>query len=184
MLLGAASLALAQPALIATIPVGGDPSVIALNPNTNRLYVGQAPVARVDVVDTVTNTILSPIVTQGPNNNSIDVDSLNDRVYVAEHFLGKVEVFDGATSGKISEFNIGQIIFGVAVNSAIGKVYVVRSNLGDTVVLDGICNPSATCPVIPMGSDLSNTSSMNMAIDPTTTRCMWPRREQRRLVYR
>lgn len=149
----------AQPlAVIDSIAVPGVPAAIALNPTTNRAYVGADPAAAVTTVDTVTGQTGS-IPAAGFQGQSLAADPVNNRIYIGQQFAGRVLVVNGATDLPIVDCPIGTIIFGVTVNPTTNLVYVVRSNLGDIQVMNGAtCALGTTIVLGPGINSLSSTS--------------------------
>jgi len=50
-----------DPAVIATIPVGSGPSDVAVNPNTDRIYVANSGSDTLSVIDGATNSVLTNV---------------------------------------------------------------------------------------------------------------------------
>jgi len=157
----------AQPAVIETITVGGHPAAIALNPTTNRFYVGLDPAAAVAVVDMATNTVITSISTAGFQNLSLAANPVTNRIYIGQQFAAAVLVVDGLTDTPITNVPVGGVVSGVVVNPHTDLVYVGRPNNADILVMAGAA-PFAAVGTISLGVPLSDLSSMGMAVDATT----------------
>lgn len=170
------------PRVIATLPVGGHPAAIALNPTNKRLYVGQDPANSVAVVDTVTKSLLTTIPTAGYQNLGIATNPSTDRVYITQGFANRVLVIDGTTNAPIDDIPVpsSNTIAGIAVNPETNTIYVARNQPGGIIVMDGATNTYG--PVIDLGGDFPSISSVGMAIDLTDNRMYVVDRPRDRVV--
>jgi len=110
-------------------PQISEPSFIAVNPATNKVYVSNhasgLPDGRVVVIDGATDQILTSIHFSG-DLYGITVDSVNNRVYVASISAARVYALDGTT------------------DKWIGDIQIIRSKDGRPVPLRMVAvNPSA-----------------------------------------
>jgi YVTN family beta-propeller protein len=133
--------------VITTVPVGGLPFEIAVNPVTNKIYVvDQNPPTNgnVTVIDGITNATTT--VSVGAIPQPIAVNSVTNKIYVANVAGNTVTVIDG-TSNATATVNVGATPDEIAVNSVKNKIYV--SNVGDATVtvIDGASNATTTVPV-------------------------------------
>lgn len=69
----------------------------------------------VSVIDGGTNTTLAPVPV-GNNPSGIDVDSLTNKIYVANVFGNSVSVISGFSNSVIDTVMVGSIPFGIGVN--------------------------------------------------------------------
>ncbi|MBI3968991.1 MAG: hypothetical protein HY329_25405 [Chloroflexi bacterium] len=133
--------------MIATIPVGASPTAVAVNPNTNRIYVASSD-GTLSVVDGTSNTVVTKTVIAPPRTDpsqtfqitgphSVAVNQATERVYVSTNQfeanviseLGAVIVLDGTTMERIASVNLGLFsrpdqFRGIAVDSTHNRVYV------------------------------------------------------------
>jgi YVTN family beta-propeller protein len=159
-----------SPTVIATILVGGQGGILALNPTTERLYVGQDPAHSVAVVDILTNTVVATIPTAGYQNVGIATNPVTGRVYISQGFANRVLVVDGATNTPLADVHVpsSDTIAGVEVNPNTNRIYVARNTPGGIITMDGATN---TCgPIIDLGSGLRSISSFGMDTDLATNR--------------
>jgi YVTN family beta-propeller protein len=133
---------------MATVHVGSQPTGMAIDPQTNSLYVTDAGGSTVSVIDTATcNAVVQSGCGQTPPEVTVDrqpfgiaLDPVTDTVYVTE--LGSndegdtVSVIDGATCNAEvpsgcgqtpPEVTVGSGPFDIAVNSTTDTVYVSNS---------------------------------------------------------
>jgi YVTN family beta-propeller protein len=154
------SLNTAAQSLVATVPVGVRPSGVAINTNTNKIYVLNTclsyPTCDVDAIVTVIDgaTLSTTDVTVGigdaGGSASIAVNQTTNKIYVANscgndticRSNGTVTVIDGTTL-SMATVTVGYGPSGVAVNETTNKVYVVN-HCGD----DPSCQGNATVTMI------------------------------------
>jgi hypothetical protein len=142
-----------------TISVGGNPSAIAVNPITNKIYV-ETGGNYLAVVDGGTSGVATLYAgSSGP----IAVNPVNNKVYISNGpFFGvpsaaQLTVIDGITEATsyIAQGSSGPL----AVNPVTGRVYC-SSPFGVTVI-DGATNAATTIPAV---------SSGDIAVNPVTNR--------------
>ena len=115
----------------ATIPVGDDPTDIAVSPTRNEVYVANTGGGTVSVIDAVTNRVAATIpVHRAPS--SIGVDSLGQRGYVANSGSNNVSVLDLARRREIAAIGVGEAPE-VARISPDGATLVVTNGGGGSV---------------------------------------------------
>jgi len=147
-----------------TLTAGIRPHAVAINPVTNKIYVANAGCAgpfgcgnsgSITVIDGATNSMTT---LHDPNANGPDdiaVNSVTNKVYVANLWTGNITVIDGATDSiiTIKDPNANQMqSVAVAVNSVTDKIYVVNNNrfgfsnttIGNITVVDGASNTTST----------------------------------------
>jgi hypothetical protein len=84
------------------ISVGDHPSSIAINPNTNKVYViasGEQPA--MTILDRITNNVITTIPVIGTGSQSIEdikIDTNLNKIYISHPFGGDVFVLDGNTN--------------------------------------------------------------------------------------
>jgi YVTN family beta-propeller protein len=158
--------------VIATIPVGADAYVLAVNSVTNTIYVANycgsdiscnSYSGTVSVINGANNTVTTTVnVGAGPAPPV--VNSVTNKIYVANSCgtdsscpinppysgPGTVTVIDGVTNNPTS-VGVGVYPYGIDVNSVTNKIYVAN-NCGD----DLNCQSTATMTVID-GTSLATT---------------------------
>ena len=158
--------------VIATIPVGKSPSLVDVNPATNRIYVlnsnDQPPT--VSVIDGGTNSVLATVpvgsacVFNAPSSCNpalacIAVNSQANKIYIGVQG-SSVTVIDGTTNDAITvgvRVGVGQPCW-MAVNTATNQIYVATS--GALTVIDGATNNVVTLTV--------ETEPLEIGVDPVT----------------
>jgi YVTN family beta-propeller protein len=119
-----------------TVPVGSHPLALAVNPQTNKIYVtnyGSNSVTVIDGNDNSTATIALPYAPW-----ALAVNAVTNKVYVSGGT--EVTVIDGATNNTTSiplaaaATNGG--LYGIAVNALTNTIYVV-DYYDDTTVING-----------------------------------------------
>jgi YVTN family beta-propeller protein len=125
--------------------VGLAQSDLGVNADTHTLYVHKGDPSRgsayeVVVVDTTTNTVTTTIPGGASSYGGVGVDPATDRIYVADSTLDAVWIIDGATGSPtqntvIATVAIGDQPRGLAVNAALGRVYVANAGANSVSVL-------------------------------------------------
>ena len=80
------------------IQVGKTPVGIAVDPNTNRIYVSNSNNNTVSVIDGATNRVIGDPIPVGEGPRGIAVDPNTHLVYVTNPGSNTVSVIDGATN--------------------------------------------------------------------------------------
>lgn len=78
--------------IVKTITVGKRPLGVAVNTNTNRVYVTHVDSNDIYVIDGITNTIVNIIPSGGSGTLGVTVNKETDRVYTANFFSNTVSV--------------------------------------------------------------------------------------------
>ena len=136
-------------AVVATIAVGTDANVVAVNPVTNKIYVaGPGSGNNVTVIDGATNNTTTVPVLSGPGAgvNTIAVNAVTNQIYV-ENCAGIVTVIDGATNNT-TNVNV-PVMAGldpnfIAVNPTTNQIYVVAGSGSNPVHDDGDVDGAVT----------------------------------------
>jgi YVTN family beta-propeller protein len=143
--------------LVASIPnLPGGPAALAVNPATNRVYVGCGACSQVSVLDGASHQIIATV----PGYGRLTVNPTTNRLYTLNVGNG-VDVVDGATNSVLGAIPVGKALPGVAVNPTTNTVYVLDADNNSLAVIDGTSNTvSATVSlgVVPTA----------VAVDPTT----------------
>lgn len=147
---GAASAAAAPPApsyaVAATIPVGNQPTAIAVNPQTGKVYVGNSGDGSVSIVTTSDNAVAATVPVTG-RPLAIATNPVTDRAYVTTvigdsgaHDGDLVEI-DGANAVSNSRDIQSTLTdgphFGVAVNTVTDAIYVSHFYSGRVSEISG-----------------------------------------------
>ena len=110
----------------ATIPVGSEPSGVAVTPDGSRVYVANVTSNSVSVIATASNTVAATIpVGSFPTGVAVTPDG--STVYVANLFDNTVSVIATASNTVATTIAVGDFPTGVAVTPDGSAVYVVNS---------------------------------------------------------
>ena len=115
----------------ATVHLAAAPNAVAVNPQTDAVYVTSFGAGTVSVVDGRTNTVTATIrVGTGPD--AVAVNPSTNTIYVASYDAGTVSVIDGRTSTVTATILVGAGLDAVAVNPSTSTIYV-DARLADSV---------------------------------------------------
>ena len=124
---------------------GASYSYLAVNPNTNTIYVsGNSGLL---VINGATNTITTTITLPSASYN-LAVNPATNKVYVSDG-VGNVTVIDGASNTVVATVAVGVGPFAIAVNPVTNRIYVAnRTNNpnytpASVSVIDGATNTVA-----------------------------------------
>jgi YVTN family beta-propeller protein len=118
------------------------PGAVAVNPTTSTIYVAQGSNS-LAVIDGVTNSVTATVAV-GTSAAAVAVDAQTNFIYVANagnydfSQQGNVTVVNGATKATttLKDSNM-PYPFGIAVNPATNKIYVVSILSNNVTVIDG-----------------------------------------------
>jgi DNA-binding beta-propeller fold protein YncE len=135
--------------LVANVTVSGFPGEIAVNPNTNRIYISDEFSNILTVVDASSHSVIGTVALPGTaaNGAGIAVDTTSDNVYVPVWGCTNVQdvnnscisgpgtaqqagivAIDGATDNITGEYRFD--VGGLAVNPSTGILYGISVNAG------------------------------------------------------
>ncbi|MGH9571487.1 MAG: YncE family protein, partial [Candidatus Angelobacter sp.] len=117
----------------ATIGAGTNPSAVAVNPATNKIYIANRGSNNVTVIDGISNSVST--VTVGSSPVAVAINPATNQIYVANNVSNDLTVIDGATNST-SLVTVGSGPVAVAVNSATNKIYVANSGSNNVTVID------------------------------------------------
>ena len=137
------------------ITLGGEPAGIAYDPVNKRMYVSNAELDIVSIIDTTTNTVIdvdpsTPEIDPIPVGiNPLDMayDPVNQRMYVANFFENTVSVIDTTTNTVIATITVGNTPEGVAYDSLNKDMYVTNTDDDTVSVIDTTTNTVIGGPI-------------------------------------
>ena len=114
---------------------------LAINPNTNLVYISNYPDSgSIGVIDDITNEISNNFNPEiGNVISDIAVDQLTNKVYVADND-GSIAVIDGKTNTKVSTINLNAPSPHLVVNHKTNKVYASSQSVDKIYVINGSDN--------------------------------------------
>ena len=145
---GLALTSLCSPAqtLLDTITVGSLPTAVAINSNTNKIYVANRNSNNVTVIDGATNSTTTVAVGLGPL--AVALDQKLNKAYVANQGSDNVTVIDGSGNAT-NTVGVGNGPRAIAVNSLTSMIYVANYYDNNVTVI----NPSSyTTTTVAVGS--------------------------------
>jgi YVTN family beta-propeller protein len=138
------------------VAVGISPKGVAVNPNTNHIYVANYGSDSVSVIDGTSNTVVATVAV-GIDPWAVAVNPNTNLVYVANEGSDNVSVIDGANNTVVATVALGTDPRarprGVAVNPSTNRIYVANWNGYTVSVIDGASNTIVTN--VWLGTDLN-----------------------------
>ena len=135
--LSAPAYATEEPFPISTISLGkkgwdnGSPSGVAIDHETNLVYVASRNSDTVTVIDSATNKVVD-IITVGPEPWDMAVNSDTHVIYTVNRSPGTVSVINGTTNEVVATLDYSEYgtrsVQSIAVNMETNKVYVLLNN--------------------------------------------------------
>jgi YVTN family beta-propeller protein len=153
------------------ILLDSSPVDVAVNPTTNKIYIGIPTTDKIYVLDGSTNTIISNITINGVPN-SLVINPNTNTIYVASQETDKIYVIDGFNNTVIKSIQAGPIVNDMAIDSnefgGLGSLIFVANQGADTGnsridIIDGITNEI-------IGNISTGVFSYGIGIDETLNR--------------
>ncbi len=150
--------------LTQTIPVGLQPSWVAVNPTTNLLYVTNYGGSTVSVVNAANGKTVATIPV-GPNPRSISLNTTTNRAYTANVGNASVSVIDLTTNEVTATVVVGTTasVWHAVVNPTTNLVYVTMPSSDQLAVIDGNTNQ-----VTSYFSTGAGSYPLDVVVNPTT----------------
>jgi len=130
-----------------TIPVGSLSWTVAVNPNTNRVYVFSSGSpgnsnsgSGFYIIDGSTNSVITTL--SNISAGEIGVNPNTNRVYAVSSAPNVEGIIDGSTNTVIGTVTVGNGNVWSAVNVVTNRIYIVNNNDHSVSVLDG--SPAST----------------------------------------
>jgi len=112
---------------VATIPVGADPTGVAVDPGTHAVYVTNRGDDTVSVVEAASKRVIATIPV-GRRPNGLAIHTRRHRLFVADEGSDDLSVIDTATNRVTGTVAIGAGPMGVAVDPTAGRVYITEQD--------------------------------------------------------
>lgn len=119
--------------------VDKSPVAIAVNSDTNMLYVTNTNDDTVTVIDGDTNKIIKSIKV-GSEPHVLSINQETNTIYVTNLGSNEVTVIDGTTNTEITNIPVGDSPTDIDVNSQYNMVYVADPTSKNVTVIDGSKN--------------------------------------------
>src|SRR5688500_1347296 len=140
--------------LIATVPVGVNPSDIIVNESTNTIYVTNSggTTGGVTVIDGLTSTVTATLGVFNPLKAALD--ATRSRLYVSHGGDSGVTVFDTTSNTAVRSVTVSA--YGVAVDPVSNRLYVGALGGSTIRVLDAADLSAPTIATIAVGGEPNN----------------------------
>ena len=118
-----------------TVKAGSNPGALAVDTQTNKIYVANGGSNNLTVIDGTTNS--ASTVNVGSSPDAVAVDEGTNLIYVLNHDSNNVTVIDGTTNAILEQLAVGATPDGVAVNPSTLRIYVSNMASNTESVIDG-----------------------------------------------
>ena len=147
-------------------PSGAGPSVVAVNPATNGVYVASNRPDTVFVIDGFDNSLVATI----PGTfAAIAANPTSNRVYIADPSANKVTVLNGTTSDVIANVGVGSTPIAIDVNPLTNRIYVANASDRTVSIIKGTSNSViATVPLAATSGIVG--AAGGLGVNPATQR--------------
>jgi YVTN family beta-propeller protein len=122
---------------VATIFVGAHPKGVAVDPGTNRVFVGLADSSSVAVVDATSRKVIATWATDGAGNTN-GLAFAQNKLFITKRSNAKVSVLDAATGSFIKNISVGNAPYGIAAGA--NRLWVANFSSGTFSLLDANAN--------------------------------------------
>lgn len=129
--------------VIAKIPTGPSPQVLALNQVTNKLYVTDPVENTVTAVDLSQDAYPSKVIPVGQMPRSSYINTVTNKIYVSLSGENRIAVLDGATDLLETTIDLGSrkgFPLLISINEKKNEIYVADYSANFVSVIDGTTN--------------------------------------------
>ena len=134
---------------VASVRVGPFPAAVAVNSNTNRIYVASQSSDGIYVVNGKTASVITNVPISGWPPYGVAVNPNTNRIYATGINGGSVSVIDGATNAVTTTISVGSQPNAIAADPQTNRVFVTNQGSNTVSVIDGASN--AVLDTIPVG---------------------------------
>ena len=120
-----------------TISVGAHPKGMAVDPASQRVFVGLADSSKVAVINAKTNTVLATWPSDGQGNTN-GLAFAQNKLFLSKRNNAMVSVLDASTGKFIKNIAVGNSPYGVAASDT--RVWVANFNAGTVSLIDAVTN--------------------------------------------
>ncbi|GAA2512971.1 YncE family protein [Pilimelia columellifera] len=153
--------------LLKMITIGPvEPAKVAVNPETNRVYVAnaarRADGTSVSVIDGDTDQVIDTVPVE-PYALGIAVNPVTGKVYVSNYASGTVSVLDGGSHTVVGRATVGEAPVSVEANPLTNRIYVAHfTPAGGVSIIDSDTHTVRRVDAVP--------ATLGLAIDATRDR--------------
>ena len=127
-----------------SVACGLNPSKMALNPATNKVYVANYNGGSVSVIDGNNLSAVPETIVVGTTPTDVAVDPSRNRIYVANNGSNTVTVIDGFTRNVIWTIPVGSRPEAIAIDTARNMAYVANLTGHSVSVINGTLGAVST----------------------------------------
>lgn len=138
--------------VLSKITVGTAPFGVAVNPNTNMIYVANDGNSTVSVINGSNNSVVNTIPIAG-GAFGVGINPDTNMIYVTNDAKNTVSRIDGSTNKVVETIQVGNGAAGVGVNPDTNKIYISNRYDSTVTVIQGITPPPPTTSQLQVNSD-------------------------------
>jgi len=135
-------------AIVATIPVGQNPTFLSASPDGSRVYVANNVSKTISVINTATNIVVATIPIGQPNDLIVSPDG--SLVYVANYVTNTIGVINATTNTVVANIPVGSGPGGITISPDGSRLYVTNLLSNNVSVINTTTN--MVIATIPVGS--------------------------------
>jgi len=120
--------------LLANISTGRSSSAVAVNPDTNRVYVLNFYISTMSIIDGATNKVITTIPI-GEHPSALAINSVTNRIYVTHSNNNTIYVIDGDTNSVVAKITAASPSNCIVLNSVTNQAYLANID-GEWSVVD------------------------------------------------
>ncbi len=147
---------------VGAIPIGGNPTGVALDPTSGELYVTSLSAGTITIVNATDDAVVSTIDDASGMPSSDVYDPANRELLVVEGTQDRVTPIDVGNGSQEPQISVGNDPYDILYDPANGLLYVTNDGSGNVSVINGSTDRSAGAG-IPVGS-----SPIGLAVDPAS----------------
>lgn len=117
------------------LPTSGMPAGIAVNPETDMVYMTDYWNGTVSIIDGSSAKVIKTLAGFA-SPTGVAVNAKTNTVYVADNDFDTLAVIDGSSNEVVAELVTDKSPLGVSVNSQSGAVYVTNADSGNVLMYD------------------------------------------------
>lgn len=143
------------------IPVSGSLADIAVNPETDMVYVTDYWNSTIYVIDGSTGRVAKTLTGFGASPTGVSVNPKTNTIYVTNNAINTLTIIDGSSNEIVAELVTDENPAGVAVNPESGAIYVTNQISGTVLMYEKSQLDGSRAKMIPFSIPVRVVSTTN-----------------------